>query len=362
MTHRGFLSLSSVLLLTVACTAPVIGQTQRGTVETLLDIDIMLPQIAGDPLQGQRWRQAFETLGEGVRLRLSLPGDKPSLEESTRGNFRVVKVVGVMDREGKVTFPHNRTFTLAQTEQLRKWLNELKLFGAQGDPDGKPLWGLSEGQFEGLIKQIGGTVTEELRGLDLKSAVGKLPLPAALPLQFHAEAESLIATASGKTLPIEVQGLSAGTALSAILSQWKLGFRPLRDPRGDIRLLVQPLEGLKDPWPIGWPADDTLPRSRIVPQFFELVMSGFDEVPLSRVLDAVEAETDVPIIVNRAWCLERKIDVDKVLVSYPRKQTAYSLVVQSVVRGARLTYEYRLDEANAPFVYVYPFVPYVPAK
>lgn len=354
---------TSLLIILMAVAGSAEGQDRRGAaVETLLDIEIMMPPLGGDPLDGQRWRQAFEKLGEGVKLRQPLPSDKPAVEESTRGNFRIVKVTGLMDRQGKLVFPHNRTFTLAQTEQLGKWLDELKLFGAQGSPDGKPLWGLSNAQFDTLFRQVGAPVTESLKGLELKAAVAKLPLPAELSVEFHRDTQPLLAAATGQKLPIEVQGLSSGTALSAILSQWKLGFRPLRGPRGDLRLLVQSLEGLKDPWPIGWPVDDVVPRNQIIPQFFEMVMTGFEAVPLGRVLEAIEAETDVPIIVNRAFCRERGIDVDKTTVSYPRKQAAYALVIQSVVRESQLTYEYRLDEANAPFVYVSPFVPFVPGK
>jgi hypothetical protein len=361
MSHRpriiSTLALIAVCLF-LATSAP--GQeTLERRQETLLNVEILTPQIGGNPLNSQRWHEVFRELDVGVRIRPPLGRDKPEIKESTRGNFRIVSIVGRMDREGKVTFP-GKTFTIGDTDVLKEWLDEFRTYGAQGAPEGKPRWGLTEAQFEQVFEQLSRPVEGPLRGLELRDAVARVPLPDGLKVVFHSDAEALLKVKGTGTLAIEVEGLSGGTALAAVLAQWKLGFRPLRDPKGGVRLVVEPLEKISDPWQIGWSVDEVTPRNQIVPKLFEMVMTGFDEVPLSEVLDAVQERTGVTILINRAFCLEREIDVDQVRVSYPRKRTAWALVVQSTVRQVRLNYEFRLDEADRPFVYVYPFVPYVP--
>lgn len=344
------------LLLTTSATGQEPAERPQ---QTLLNVEILTPQIGGDPLNSQRWQRAFRQLDVGVRIRPPLGGDKPEIKETTRGTFRIVSIVGRMDREGQVTFP-NKTFSLNDTDTLKEWLDEFRTYGAQGSPEGKPLWGLTEAQFEQVLEWLSRPVSGPLQGQNLQGAVARIPFPEGLQVAFHSDAEAMLKATEDQPLAIEVEGLSGGTALAAVLAQWKLGFRPLRTPEGNVRLVVEPLEKISDPWPIGWSVDEVTPRNQIVPKLFEMVMTGFDDVPLSEVLEAVQDRTGVPILVNRAFSLERNIDVDEVRVSYPRKRTAWALVVQSVVRQVRLTYEFRLDETETPFVYVYPFVPYVP--
>ncbi len=48
--------------------------------------------------------------------------------------------MGQMDRTGAVAFP-GQTFKMNEPEEIKKWLDEIKVYGAQGSPEGKKLWG-----------------------------------------------------------------------------------------------------------------------------------------------------------------------------------------------------------------------------
>ncbi|SFH53646.1 hypothetical protein [Planctomicrobium piriforme] len=333
--------------------------TEYSPDKTLLEIEILLPQGPGDPLLAQKWRQEFERIGEAVRIRQPLADEKVAISEKPRGPFRVVKVTGAINRDGVLIFP-GKTFKPGQSEQMKMWLTEIKTYGAQGSPQGQPRYGLTEPQFKTLFEQLTPPVADPLKGLSIAAAIEKIPLPAALSLNYHSTAAALQQSAGQTKLEDEVQGLSTGTALAYVLSQQGLAFRPLRTPTGQIQLLIQPLADVPDAWPVGWPVDETRPRNEIVPGLFKTVDTGVQTAPLSIVLDAIEDRTGVRLLVDLRASLAKQLDPRQTTVSYPKKYTAWSLIVSSVVVNAHLTMTYRQDEAGTGFVWITPFAHYVP--
>ena len=349
------------ILLVVGCSGWSFAQAEESfpADKTILEIQVLTPPIAGSVLDAQRWREIFKESGVSVRFRQPLLSDKMEITESTRGTFRIVKLVGELDRRGMMHFPGHE-FTLQNPGLLKDWLGELRQFGAQGSPKGKPLWGLTEVQFEELTKSLSARVQTSTLGLDFDAALAAIPLGPGHKLVIHSSAQEILPAESEAPLKIDVAGLSTGTALAAVLSQWQMGFQPLRTPGGRVDLLVQPLDQIDRAWSIGWDVDPITPRDQIVPILFEMVETGFDAVPLTDVLQAISTRTGVPIVLDHAQCRARGIDPGALAVSYPYKKSAWILVVRSVVRTHRMNYKLRLDEAGTPFLYVAPFVP-VPA-
>jgi len=353
--RRAVLCLVSGLLFSVSLNGAVFAQADS----TILTVEIMAPSIGGDRLAPQRWQQVFRDIGEGVRIRQALPGDKPEVSETKRGPLRMVKIVGALDRNGILVFPKHE-FKLQQADQLAKWIEELKQYGAQGAPDGQPLWGLSEAQFKELMQVLAVKNRQATKGVTLANALQQLPIPESTPVEYHSTAELILDATQGHPLQVEVNDVSVGTALASILSQSGLGFQPYRQPDGRIHLLVQPLKNIKDPWPVGFDIDEKTPRNQVLPKLFEMVNAGFDSITLRDVFEVVTEQTAVPIIVDYSGCVARGVDPATHRVSYPRKKTAYALVLRSVVRGSTLNYKFRQDESGTPFIYIYPFVPFTP--
>lgn len=356
LCNRGLL-LSLILL---ASPLPLPGQTERQpatpAVKTLVEFEILLPR-QGDALDAQKWGPTFERIGVSVRFRQAILDDEPEVEERMRGTWRMVNVVGEMDREGTLHFPE-KSFTMSEGAKLADWVEELKTFGAQGSPDGKPVWGLSEAQFTAVYDELSKPIENSLEGQELPDALQNLQLPADYPVRLHETAENrLTDPSSAHALREEVQGLSLGTGLAIVLADYGLGFRPIRNTKGTIALVVEPLSEITDPWPIGWELDPAQPRNEVAPGYFEMVRAGFDDLPLEDVLDAVEQASGTPIIINYEGSAARGIDPAVVRVSYPQKQTAWVLIVRTVTSQARLTREIMIDEAGKPFIYVFPFVP-----
>lgn len=334
---------------------------QTSDVTTILEIEILTPRI-GNGLNAQRWRQVFESIGRGVRIRQPLLDDKPDLTEKSRGTFRIVKLIGRMDLDGSVHFP-GRKFGLSEGAQLDEWLDELETYGAQGSPAGQPLWGLSEAQFDRVFAALGQPVTTDVTGLALQPAIEALDLPEAFPVRWHSSAKEHLATVpETQMVPFSTRGLTGGTSLAAILSQYGLGFQPLRNPSGSLALVVEPLKTVPEPWPVGWDVDPVTPRNQIVPEMFKTLDAGFEGVFLDDVLRAISRETGVPILVDYRKSDAKEIDVRKLLVSYPKKRTAWALILESVTRRSRMTSDLRSDEAGNPFYLVAPFEATIPKR
>ncbi len=341
--------------------APARAQSNRQSAspaaKTIVEFEILMPKL-GDGLDAQRWGPTFEKIGVAVRFRQAILDDEPAVEERTRGTWRMVNVVGQMDLDGTLHFPDDKSFKMSESAKLAEWVDDLKTYGAQGSPEGKPVWGLSEAQFTEVYDALSTPIAAEVAGLELPDVFQNLKLPTDYPLKLHETAEDrLRSPASAHALRENVTGLSTGTGLAIVLADYGLGFRPLRNARGTIEFVVEPLSEISDPWPIGWELDPAQPRNEVAPGFFAMVRAGFDDLPLQDVLDAVEQASETPIIINYEACAAREIDPATVKVSYPQKQTSWVLIVRTVTSQARLTREIMIDEAGKPFVYVFPFVP-----
>ena len=334
---------------------------QGGRNDTILSVEIMIPKISGDLVMAQRWGKAFEEIGIGTRIRMPLPSDKPEIKETIRGPLRVVRIVGELDRKGNLSFPE-KTFTLNDMELIKTWLDEIKVYGAQGSPEGKKFWGLSKDQFDSVVKALTEPVSESTQGKTLLSVIDALPVPKSSPVVIHPEAREAFFKVEAGNVSQELIGISSGTALAAALREHGFGFRPLRTPGGSIELTVEPFSEISDPWPVGWDIDDSKPRNLIAPNLYQFVKTGFEKASLERVLDAISEQTTTPILIDFALCEAKNIDISTAQVSYPEKQTAWALVLASVVRQARLTHKLMLDEAGKTFVWVAPFIPYTPKE
>ncbi len=332
------------------------AQDDRQTeLRTLVDVEVLLPKL-DTSLNAQTWGPVFEKLGVTVQFRQAILDDKPAVTERVRGSYRLVKAVGEMDLNGTLKFP-GKSFKLSDAAALTEWINELKTYGAQGSPVGKPLWGLNQEDFDSLFKDLGAPIAADVEEQELRAALQKLGLPARYPVRLQASAEAWLQNAGGRPLRQEVRGFSSGTGLAIVLADYGLGFRPQRTPQATLELAVEPLQDMSHAWPIGWELEAKPPLNEQAPQLFNLITAGFENLPLQDVLDAAEQASQTPIIIDYEQCAAREIDPRTARVNFPQKKTAWAMLIRSVAGQARLTREVKTDEAGRIFVFVFPFVP-----
>lgn len=161
--------LSAVLALLLLVTIPAVAQetgrpaagSTRGT-KTIIQVELLTSRFS-DPLVSQEWGRQFEKLGIIARIRQPVFDEEPEVKESVRGTLRLVKLIGQIDRDGSAVFPGHR-FRQSQADELAEWIEELKTYGAQGAPTGKPLWGLQRAQFTEIFDSLKATIEGETKG------------------------------------------------------------------------------------------------------------------------------------------------------------------------------------------------------
>ena len=316
---------------------------------TFIEIKL-LAGADGGALHSQQWLKAIEPLDVSLQIQKPSLDDKPEVREREVGTIRYVTVVGMLDRSGKIEFP-GRSFSLSDGPKLKEWIDDLRTYGAQGSPDGQPLWGLSKEQFARLYDSLGRTVDAELTGLPLREAVSKLPLPEKYPLRWsQAATEVLNKQAARGAVRQEVKGFSAATALAIALNDCGLGFRPNRTPAGGLELLVEPFDQRDDRWPVGWPLQQQ--RFKAAPKFFTMTTIELDQVELSDVLLAVSELSEIPILVDYAELDAKGIDPAKLKVSFKRGRTSWSVALKQLAIQQKLSRQLWQDEAGRAFVWI----------
>ncbi len=325
-----------------------VGKVRSTTVEVEL-----LTAPEGGALHAQQWRAQFEQLGISLRVRRPVLNDKADVTERVVGTLRYVTAVGQLERSGKIVFP-GKTFGYSDGPKLKEWLDELKTYGAQGSPNGRPLWGLSEKQFKVTYDVLTAVQKESVAGKDLPEAVIALNLPKNLSVRWSIAAQQHLErrVAEGRITAVhDTAGFSKATALAIALNDQGLGFRPNRTPEGTIELLIEPQAvDRQDHWPVGWPLQRQAPVA--MPGMFVMVNVALERLPASEVLADVAQATETPILIDRAEFERRDIDLTKLLVSHPLKKTTWSLALRAMLVPKHINREYWQDEAGRGFVWI----------
>ncbi|QDT39852.1 hypothetical protein [Stratiformator vulcanicus] len=340
----------------VAQTFQYRGGTRPRTIDrsdaglTTLSIEIISAEGIG--LDAQRWSQRFERFGYAVRIRRGLPGEGISVTEKKRGPLRTVKVIGAIDDRGRLLFP-SQTFEPTDVAELQEWLDELKSFGAQGTPDGKAMWGLNKTQFDKFYAAVSEKAAADVTGLKLPEAIRKLGLPSVYQLKFSAAAMESMKQTDHRFVKHSPRDLSVGTTLAAVLNEFGLGFRPLRTPEGGIKLMVESIDEGEDLWPVGWTLNgEGADRAAFAPALFSVVAVDFRQAKLADVLRAVEAQTDIPILIDHDGLSKAGIDPAELTVKVRPRKTSWSIVLRDVTLPHFLDRELRRDEEGRALLWI----------
>lgn len=348
--------LTGVSTVSAQVTFPKQEKPQGAPLKTDVTVTLLM-EADGSALYAQQWGQTFRDLGISIRTRRAVLDDKPAVEENVRGTLREVRVTGTLDRNGVIQFP-GRKFARNEVARVKEWINELRVYGAQGSPDSKPLWGLSNAQFKNVFAALSEATPVNLQGLTLDQAVRKLEFPGSLPVRFDLEAQKRFSQIpAGDTISADLSKLSKGTALAIALKQYGLAFHPSRTPSGSLELLITPWEATESPWPIGW--ELKLSRQKTAPRYFELIPVELSNVPLRDVLVAASKASEIPMLLDDYEVQQKQIDVDEIKVNVSKKRTTWGILIRDAIGGTGLVRKLVIDERGQPFVWITAFEPRV---
>lgn len=324
--------------------------------ETYVSMEVVLPQRVFSGVDAQEWGRELNTLKIPVRIRQAIRGDKPGVSEQMLGRLRQVKLVGQLGADGRISFGGKQTYSLEQIGELRKWVQELKEYGAQGAPEGQPVWGLSQAQFEALHLKLRTPVDLATNSLATNEFVARMVRQQPSLWKMTPAAIDVLE----KTDPIqeELQGLSVGTVMSAVLRKVGMAFAPVRSGEGDVVLQIDVAQQIPKPWPIGWDLETAnVSRLKAAPQLFQMSPVELNNAPFPQVVRAVAAKSKLPILVDSAGIKATGEDFDTMVVNFPRKRTSWSLLLKTITIQKKLKYELLIDEAGRPFVWIEAFQP-----
>lgn len=360
--HTGVCVLLTMLLtgtstLPAQVTFPKKEKPKGAPLKTEVTVTLLLTRDSS-ALYAQEWGRTFRDLGISIRTRRSVLDDKPAIEENVRGTLREVRLTGTLDRNGIVQFPGHK-FARSDVARLKEWLNELKTFGAQGSPESKPLWGLSNEQFKKVFTALSEASPANIQGLTLDAAIRKLEFPGSLPVRFDLDAQKRFSQIpKNDTVEYDLGKLAKGTALAIALKQYGLAFYPSRTPSGSLELLVTPWDATETPWPIGW--ELKLSRNKTAPRYFELIPVQLSNVPLRDVLLAASKASGIPMLLDEYAVQQKEIDIDDIKVTVSKKRTTWGLLIRDAIGGTGLVRKLVIDERGQPFVWITVFKPRVP--
>jgi hypothetical protein len=303
----------------------------------------------GFPIAGQqRWSAALENVGvANLRIRQARQGDKTEIETSGSGDSALHRVTGILTADNKLVLPAG-SFSLQDQARISEWVARLKAGGIQELTAPRTSFGLTEPEFAALKARLAAPLTfstkDQLATGCVKSLVRGLTIPVTVTEPARAAVES------DWRIREDLEGMSQGTALAAMLRPLGLGFAPQREIGGKVSLKIAPQHDLRELWPVGW--SDEEKAKDLMPDLFKFLNVEIADTPLSEAMAAIEGRLNVPFLYDHNNMARDRIEPSQINVSLPAGRTFYNKILRQLLFQAKLKADLRADEAGKPFLWI----------
>lgn len=298
----------------------------------------------------QEWLTRLKDAGaDRIRL-MADPDQEPSIKETSKSPGRTITVNARIDSRQNLVVP-NRSFSIREVASIKSWFNDLRASKPSEvtDSSQEPMgaFGLSPEKLVTVYESLGNTFPASTRDMEVSEVVKKVRQQ--IGLSIGASSVAIDRIAESTKVPDELEGLSCGTVLAAAIRPLGLVFEI--NSAGN-RITIVETRNAKKHWPVGWP-----PQKRpglVAPSLFKHNDFDIEGFPLSAVLPAIEAKTQVPFIIDQNSLARAGIELEKVEINITPRKTFYEQLIRQVLAQARppLTAELRVDEAGQPFLWV----------
>jgi len=278
-----------------------------------------------------------------VRIRSGQGNEQPQLDK--REGSLSYHILGVLTANNQLLLPKGG-FGLQDRARIEQWLKNLRQSGDEGIS-------IKPGEF-GLLPSQRETVQKALATPLKFSTLSKQPREVAklvaggLALKFVTDPAGQTALATNEPVADELQGLSSGTALAALLRP--LGLVLVPEPAGsETRLRIADSRTAKESWPVGWRPKGN-PRETL-PDLFKFLTVQIDQAPVSEAIASVASRLKTPALIDRNSLARFEADLNT-KVNFPSANTFYGNLLDRTLSQAKLKYELRVDEADKPFLWI----------
>jgi len=342
MQHRPWLA-ANVIALLVLVTA-----TSSLAADAIVNMELVtssqLPLTAA-----QQWMAALSDVGfSGLRIRSARSGDRPQIETVKRDSVTIYRVTGVVGTRNILLVPGGG-FTLRDTKQIKQWLEKLRQGGEQAVLSKTAAFGLTGRELLDLHKQLAAKVSFSTREATAGTIVKQLRETFELPIRVDSAAKT--ALANGPAVGEEYLHMSSGTALAATLRPLGLVMVPQKNVGSrQIVLEITHTSRVEESWPVGWPP--TVKDRKLLPKLFDYLPVEIQDQPVSVAVEAICSRLKVPVLYDQNSLARHGIKPSTAKVNVRNSQTYYRRILDRVLIQARLTGEFRVDEAEQPFLWI----------
>jgi hypothetical protein len=301
----------------------------------------------GVPLTAsQQWYKVLSEAGvSGLQIHTAPPRPEMGITELGTKSSPSYKVVGILSADNVLYVPGAK-FTLQDAARLRKYLDHLGDDGAEGVTEPRSAFGFTPRQLQEVNDAVRTSIDFETKSLPLAQAVDRIARALKTPLEIDDAARRRMVDL---TVEDELRGMSAGTALAAIVRPAGLALMPERTG-GQLRLRIGLAQAGREAWPIGWPSKEE--KTKLLPEMFERLNVEMSDITVSDAAAAIHERLKVPFLYDRNAMAAEGVDPTQVEARVPPKKMSYSQALGKVLLAARLQFELRVDEADKPFVWI----------
>jgi len=312
-------------------------------------VELELITEPGFPTTGShKWLAMFRELKvANLRIRSAGPSEKVEIRRRGSGNSTVYQVTGLLTTRNTLRLPGGE-FRYGDKPGIARWITKLKEGGESGLHEAPGPFGLTATQVVAVHEALSMPVTFSTKGQNSYDTMKKIA--DGLALSFVADHGAMGVMAGGKPVRDELQKLSAGTALAAILRPLGLALVPKKQPGGEIKLHITDVRGAPESWPVGWPSE--LPPRETLPDLFKFLPVEIEDQPLAEVFGIIGSRVKAPFLYDHNSLAQHGIEPAEVKVSHPRVRTYYRRIIDRLANQAKLKSDLRVDEAGKPFMWI----------
>jgi hypothetical protein len=335
LTAGGYVGLPALLLSVSALAAE-----PRVHLEVVLESGFI-------PTDAARWSEMLDQAGfSSVRIRSGKDFESPAIEASGTGGAKSYRVVGLLNANNQLTLTKGR-FGLGDRAKIEEWLRKLRESGEEGVTVKPAAFGLLPRQLVAVHEALAVPVKFSTKGQQPREAAKQIA--AGLSLKFTTDSAGQKSLAADEPIADELEGLSSGTALAAILRPLGLVLVPEKSGT-DIRLRIVSSREAREHWPVGWPSKKG-PRETL-PDLFKTLNVEIDQTPIGEAIEAIGGRLKAPILLDRNALAAARIDLATAKVGLPPTKTYYDRILDRLLFQAKLKYELRVDEAGKPLLWI----------
>jgi hypothetical protein len=314
--------------------------------EPRVELEVVL-ETGFIPTDAPKWSQMLDEAGfSSVRIRSGKNNESPAIQASGTGGAKTYRVVGILSANNQLLLTKGR-FGLNDRAKIEEWLRKLRTDGEEGVTIKPAAFGLLPRQLLEVHEALAVPVKVSTKGKQPRDVAKQIA--SGLSLKFTTDSAGQKALAADEPILDELEGLSSGTALAAVLRPLGLVLVPEKSG-SEIRLRISSGQAVSEHWPVGWPPKDN--PTETLPGLFKNLKVAIDKTPVGEVITAVSDRLKVPVLLDHNSLAAAQIDLATAAVSLPETTTYYDRILDRLLFQAKLKYQLRVDEAGKPFLWI----------